>query len=169
MTSFPLVIVKRAQDSVNVGKSLHPLTVMTAVLVIMDIQIVDHVNVTLMVLVALFVNLLEDLALVSKTIKESFARNVKRDIIISQNVCVCVIYNKYKRVSLFKCVFILFKIHIILSSACECNPEGSSSEKCDAESGQCSCKNNYGGRTCDECQDGYSNYPECRCMYYPAI
>lgn len=87
MTSFPLVIVKRAQDSVNVGKSLHPLTVMTAVLVIMDIQIVDHVNVTLMVLVALFVNLLEDLALVSKTIKESFARNVKRDIIISQNVC----------------------------------------------------------------------------------
>jgi len=48
-------------------------------------------------------------------------------------------------------------------SACDCNEQGSLSNVCDVESGQCSCKSNYGGRTCDLCGNGYYKYPECLC------
>lgn len=51
--------------------------------------------------------------------------------------------------------------HSVLS-ACECHVEGSSNGICDVSSGNCSCKSNYAGRTCDICENGYYNYPECR-------
>jgi hypothetical protein len=47
--------------------------------------------------------------------------------------------------------------------ACDCSERGSLSNVCDVESGQCSCKSNYGGRTCDICGDGYYSHPECLC------
>ncbi|XP_065226738.1 laminin subunit alpha lam-3-like [Planococcus citri] len=43
-------------------------------------------------------------------------------------------------------------------TACTCNSIGSESiEVCDKVTGQCSCKMNYVGRTCDRCLDGYGN------------
>lgn len=48
-------------------------------------------------------------------------------------------------------------------SACDCNEQGSLSNVCDVELGQCLCKSNYGGRTCDLCGNGYYKYPECLC------
>lgn len=50
-------------------------------------------------------------------------------------------------------------------AACECNPLGSHNAECDVISGNCTCKNNYGGRTCDICENGYYNYPFCTCKY----
>ena len=38
---------------------------------------------------------------------------------------------------------------------------GSRNEDCNVEGGQCECKTNYAGRTCEECHDGYYNYPDC--------
>ena len=45
--------------------------------------------------------------------------------------------------------------------ACECNAIGINSETCDAETGQCDCKTNYGQRQCDQCSDGYYSFPTC--------
>ena len=46
---------------------------------------------------------------------------------------------------------------------CECSPEGSTSREgiCDADSGQCPCQVNFGGRKCDKCTPGYYSYPSC--------
>ena len=38
---------------------------------------------------------------------------------------------------------------------------GSDGDVCDLVTGQCACKANYAGRTCDQCRDGYFNYPDC--------
>ena len=51
----------------------------------------------------------------------------------------------------------------VLFSACECNPIGSVATKCDLDSGQCSCRSNYGSRDCSACADGYFGYPNCEC------
>jgi hypothetical protein len=45
--------------------------------------------------------------------------------------------------------------------ACECNPTGSQNNACDRESGQCQCQRNYGSRQCEECNNGFYNYPSC--------
>jgi hypothetical protein len=47
--------------------------------------------------------------------------------------------------------------------ACACSEQGSLSSVCDVDPGQCSCKSNYGGHTCDICGNGYYSYPECLC------
>lgn len=39
---------------------------------------------------------------------------------------------------------------------------GASNDICDVTTGNCTCKNNYAGRTCDICENGYFNYPSCR-------
>jgi hypothetical protein len=56
-----------------------------------------------------------------------------------------------------------YHLFINLFSACDCSEQGSLSNVCDVEAGQCSCKSNYGGRTCDICGNGYYNYPQCLC------
>ncbi|KAI1731321.1 laminin EGF domain-containing protein [Ditylenchus destructor] len=44
---------------------------------------------------------------------------------------------------------------------CECNPQGSLDFTCVEYGGQCKCKENVIGRTCDRCSPGFYNYPEC--------
>lgn len=63
-------------------------------------------------------------------------------------------------------VVVIYKTKFI---ACECNPLGSLNDNCDVISGNCTCKNNYGGRTCSICEDGYYNYPLCTCEYIQQI
>ncbi|KAF8358536.1 epi-1, partial [Pristionchus pacificus] len=51
---------------------------------------------------------------------------------------------------------------------CGCDPQGSEGGQavCDAESGQCLCKEHVGGRQCDSCLAGYFGFPychQCRC------
>ncbi len=41
--------------------------------------------------------------------------------------------------------------------ACDCNPYGSLSKECDPQTGQCTCKDKYVGRTCSQCRDGFGN------------
>lgn len=49
--------------------------------------------------------------------------------------------------------------------ACECNEEGSANDNCDVATGQCVCKANFHGLHCDECKNGYYEYPNCLCKY----
>ena len=43
-------------------------------------------------------------------------------------------------------------------SACDCNPFGSLSERCDELTGQCPCKEKYIGRTCSRCKVGFLSF-----------
>lgn len=50
---------------------------------------------------------------------------------------------------------------------CHCNPEGSRSQFCDINSGQCPCRDGISGRTCEACTDpdyGLEN-GACVCMF----
>lgn len=53
--------------------------------------------------------------------------------------------------------YILFSIFSIFLSftECRCNPYGSLSRSCDKYTGQCFCRENVTGRTCDKCIDGF--------------
>ena len=53
----------------------------------------------------------------------------------------------------------------LLSTACQCHPDGSRSEVCDRVSGDCKCLNdNITGRTCDTCAlDGYYGLVDGQC------
>ena len=43
-----------------------------------------------------------------------------------------------------------------------CNADGRVGEDiCNAETGVCDCKDNVVGDKCDECAEGYFNFPEC--------
>lgn len=48
--------------------------------------------------------------------------------------------------------------------ACECdlNLANTTDTSCHPVTGQCKCKANTFGRRCDQCQDGYWSYPECK-------
>ncbi|XP_042143659.1 laminin subunit alpha-like, partial [Ixodes scapularis] len=48
------------------------------------------------------------------------------------------------------------------TDACDCHPSASLGASCDAESGQCTCRNSYGGRQCLHCQVGFYDYPTCK-------
>ena len=45
-------------------------------------------------------------------------------------------------------------------SDCECNEEGSMDSTCNGD-GQCTCKANIQGEICDNCTDGYFDFPNC--------
>ncbi|KAK2708492.1 hypothetical protein QYM36_014189 [Artemia franciscana] len=53
---------------------------------------------------------------------------------------------------------------LIGCEACECNPLGvyDGNLQCDLENGQCDCKQNVVGRTCDRCESGYWAFPQCQ-------
>ena len=40
-------------------------------------------------------------------------------------------------------------------SECDCNPEGTTADFCDTETGQCICKDGFGGSRCDQCAPGF--------------
>ncbi|CAI5448656.1 unnamed protein product [Caenorhabditis angaria] len=46
---------------------------------------------------------------------------------------------------------------------CGCHPQGSEGGRleCDAESGQCLCRESMGGRQCDRCLAGFYGFPQC--------
>ncbi|CAD6197231.1 unnamed protein product [Caenorhabditis auriculariae] len=46
---------------------------------------------------------------------------------------------------------------------CDCHPQGSEGGNlvCDAESGQCLCRESVGGRQCDRCLAGFYAFPQC--------
>ena len=73
--------------------------------------------------------------------------------------------------------FIIIILEMILKAheffffftACECNLSGSSGITCDQFSGQCDCRSNFQGRKCEQCTEGFHNYPACQeCNCDPA-
>ena len=47
---------------------------------------------------------------------------------------------------------------------CNCDITGSESSLCDKYTGQCPCKSNVGGRTCDRCQPGFYGFGADGCL-----
>lgn len=45
-------------------------------------------------------------------------------------------------------------IRLLFLPACKCDPQGSSSFVCDVRGGQCPCRANVIGRSCDQCAPG---------------
>lgn len=45
---------------------------------------------------------------------------------------------------------------------CNCDVSGTLPGICDKASGQCLCKEGYGGDHCEQCIPGYYGYPDCR-------
>lgn len=70
-------------------------------------------------------------------------------------------HTKYEQHNI--CLHVSVFLILILTLACECEDQGSVSPICDLTDGQCECKNNYGGRQCSECEDGYYQFPTCIC------
>lgn len=48
-------------------------------------------------------------------------------------------------------------------AACECDPQGSLSSVCDPNGGQCQCRPNVVGRTCDRCAPGTFGFGPSGC------
>lgn len=49
---------------------------------------------------------------------------------------------------------------VCMCAACECDEHGAEGEDCDAF-GQCQCRSNFGGSTCDRCASGFYRFPNC--------
>jgi len=45
-----------------------------------------------------------------------------------------------------------YMFNVQLSTDCDCHPKGSLETQCALYDGQCPCKDNVGGKQCDECQ-----------------
>ena len=45
---------------------------------------------------------------------------------------------------------------------CNCDVKGTELEICHKSTGQCLCKEGFGGPRCDQCLPGYSGYPDCK-------
>lgn len=53
---------------------------------------------------------------------------------------------------------------------CRCDKQGSLSDRCQSYGGQCRCRNNVIGRTCNSCKTGYTGFPNCRRRWqYPIL
>ncbi|XP_063394216.1 laminin subunit alpha [Cydia fagiglandana] len=46
--------------------------------------------------------------------------------------------------------------------SCACDVEGSTDFECETFGGQCTCRENVVGRTCEACKTGYYGFPNCR-------
>lgn len=51
---------------------------------------------------------------------------------------------------------------VLLFSACDCNPSGTTGRVCGPTGNQCPCKPNFSGNKCDRCAAGYYGYPQCQ-------
>lgn len=64
-----------------------------------------------------------------------------------------------------------YEVHLILSfllPACECHPQGSLSTECALLGGQCPCRPNIIGRTCDHCVPGTYGFGPTGCSGEPS-
>lgn len=59
-------------------------------------------------------------------------------------------------------VFSITAAHNNGALPCQCDFDGSLSFKCDKFGGQCLCKPNVIGRTCEACKTGYYGFPDCK-------
>ena len=48
---------------------------------------------------------------------------------------------------------------------CDCDRQGSLTNICDPNHGQCRCNANIIGRDCSACKPGYFGFPKCQRMY----
>lgn len=67
-------------------------------------------------------------------------------------------------------MYFLFPINVnfILNLACNCDTHGSIGISCNSD-GQCLCSNNFDGKTCNQCKEGFYNFPACEeCNCDPA-
>lgn len=56
-------------------------------------------------------------------------------------------------------MYIFTLSHFIFHTGCNCSSVGSNNhEECERNGGQCSCKSNVIGRTCDQCKPDYFNF-----------
>lgn len=58
-------------------------------------------------------------------------------------------------------IFSITSEFIGAAMACDCNPQGSLDFACANYGGQCRCKPNIIGRSCERCAPGYYNFPDC--------
>lgn len=56
--------------------------------------------------------------------------------------------------------------YVLIYTACACYNDGSVSNFCDINSGECKCKSNFGGKNCNKCSDGYYGFPTCSCKFF---
>ena len=79
---------------------------------------------------------------------------------ITDFVCVCVC------VCLCVCVPVCLSVPVYLCvAACQCDLYGSYSVSCEQVTGQCSCRDNFAGRMCQQCKENFYNYPICEGLY----
>lgn len=76
---------------------------------------------------------------------------------------VCDIFYKNEYVLIYIKGFIEF--HIV---ACNCDSHGAIGVSCDTE-GKCQCRENFDGSRCNQCKEGFYNFPTCEgCNCDPA-
>ena len=76
-----------------------------------------------------------------------------------QNLLLIKKKQKTKKFRPFMCNQYLYLNLLYFYSACNCSSVGSNDpDECDRYSGQCSCKPNVIGRTCDQCRPDYFNF-----------
>ena len=51
--------------------------------------------------------------------------------------------------------------------ACTCNQNGT--HVCDTGTGECHCNTRYNGTLCDECAEGFANFPYCTGIFFLQI
>ena len=63
----------------------------------------------------------------------------------------------------FSANYYQLKFILIHFAECDCDPNGTNEGRnCDPNTGQCPCKEGFGGQKCDECKIGFFGYPNCQ-------
>ena len=55
--------------------------------------------------------------------------------------------------------YVLYTYIFYIYLACTCNQNGT--HVCDTATGECHCNARYNGTLCDECAEGFANFPYC--------
>ena len=95
------------------------------------------------------------------TLLEIIVKNVQKHSLVFLTVKV---YDLYQDYSIEWAPNLTHNLHIYILE-CQCNEQGSASDKCEDESGKCSCRPHVVGHKCDKCEPGYFGFPDCQRMY----